>query len=98
MESVNLSPNGEYVVNSREVKWNGWWGTGFLKKKQRNRRLRMKVSQAAVAFSNKVTYIIQFHIDSTVRSESSSECNIARCLAFTFSPQPISEFAKHILL
>jgi hypothetical protein len=32
-------------MNSREVKWNGWWGTEFLKAKE-NRRLRMTVSRA----------------------------------------------------
>jgi hypothetical protein len=100
MESVNLSPNSGVCDEFPGGKMEWLVGNRVPEKQQRNRRLWMKASQT-VAFSNKVimpTHIIQFQMNSTVRSEPSSECNIARCLAFTFSAQPISEFAKHVLM
>jgi hypothetical protein len=51
----------EYVMNSREVKWNGWWGTGFLKATE-NRRLRMTVSRAVAS----LVKIIMLHITTSV--------------------------------
>jgi hypothetical protein len=86
----------EYVMNSWEVKWNGWWGTGFLKTKE-NRRLRMMVSRAVaclvkiirvpqIIMEHIIYYCIQFYINSTVSYVSYSECNITSVWLLHFLP------------
>ena len=56
----------EYVMNSLEVKWNGWWGTGFL---EMRKSIKMKNLIVQIWFSpcniakQAVTYCLALYSD-----------------------------------